>query len=357
MNILLTSVGRRNYIVDFFKEAVAPYGGKVFAVNSHENAPGLFCADSFLIAPSIHSEEYVPFLIDYCEQNAISVIVPLLDNDLPVLAAVKELFNQRGIYVLTPDLDTCKLSNDKFETYQFLKSIGFNTVPTFCDLISFKGALNNNEINFPVVVKPRWGMGSLSLYIAEDMEELEFYFKLAQKEVRNSFLRFESAAALGQEVLIMEKIEGDEYMIDIVNDLNGEFKLTVVNKKILRKGGETEVAETVVNPILEQLGQRISSIFRHPLVMDADVFLNDRGAFVLEFNPRFSGGYPFTHYAGVDLTKALVHWLRHEYDQAEKCLNLRVGSRSLKGIAIINAIYGVQMAASTYGQSVENTIL
>jgi len=44
MNVLLTSVGRRNYLIDYFKEAVEPYGGKVFAVNSHENAPAALSA-------------------------------------------------------------------------------------------------------------------------------------------------------------------------------------------------------------------------------------------------------------------------------------------------------------------------
>jgi carbamoyl-phosphate synthase large subunit len=93
------------------------------------------------------------------------------------------------------------------------------------------------------------------------------------------------------------------------------------------------------------------------MVMDGDVFLNERGAFILEFNPRFSGGYAFTHYAGGDLTKALIYWLKGESRKADECLNLRIGSKSLKGITMINAKAGGQIASSIYGHTVLNTIL
>jgi len=93
------------------------------------------------------------------------------------------------------------------------------------------------------------------------------------------------------------------------------------------------------------------------MVMDADVFLNERGEFILKFNPRFSGGYACTHYAGGALTKALIYWLEDESRKADACLNLRIGSKSLKGVTMINAKDGDQIASSIYGHTVLNTIL
>jgi carbamoyl-phosphate synthase large subunit len=337
MNVLLTSVGRRNYLIDYFKEAVHPYGGKVFAINNHDNAPALYVADAYEVAPAIYSEGYVDFLIDFCERNKIKAIIPLLDNDLPVLAQSKSKFESKGIYVLVADLWVTKMANDKLETFEFLKKKGFQTVPTFCDLAEFYAAKSLGKIDFPVIIKPRWGMASLSVYLAENEEELNFYYKKAKKEVANSFLKYESGQDPEHAILIMEKITGEEFMLDIINDLSGEYQLTVVNKKLLRKGGETEAVETVHHPELEALGKELSDLIRHPLVMDSDVFWRDGKAFILEFNPRFSGGYPFTHFSGVNLPKALMKWLHGEVVDKSDYLTPRFGTKGLKGITIIGA--------------------
>ena len=62
MNILLTSAGRRTYMVDYFKQAL--HGtGLVFAANS-QMSPALSRADGFFLTPIIYSEEYIPFLLE-----------------------------------------------------------------------------------------------------------------------------------------------------------------------------------------------------------------------------------------------------------------------------------------------------
>jgi carbamoyl-phosphate synthase large subunit len=337
MNVLLTSVGRRNYLIDYFKEAVEPYGGKVFAVNSHENAPALYVADEFRLAPPINSEDYISFLLNFCLEKKIELIVPLLDNDLPVLAQAKRQFSEVGVYVLVADLNLAKLANDKFLTSLFLKQEGFETVGNYCDFDSFLYAKESGEIDFPVIIKPRWGMASLSVYLAKNEEELNFYFKKAKEEVLNSFLKFESKQDPGKEILIMDKIEGEEYMLDVINDLDGNYQLTVVNKKLLRKAGETEAVETIRHEGLEQLGKKISAYFRHPLVMDIDVIISKTRMYIIEFNPRFSGGYPFSHAAGIHLPKALIRWLKKETFDSSEFLTPRVGTRSMKGYVMIEA--------------------
>lgn len=335
MNILLTSVGRRNYLVEYFKESLTEFGGSVFAVNSHANAPGLYHADGFAIAPIIHSDLYIPFLVEYCLENEIRVIVPLLDNDLPVLAQAKPIFEAVGIFVLVADEWLVQMANDKYKTFLFLKEFGFPSLPTFTDLSSFHEYYRSEQAPFPLIIKPRWGMGSLSVYEVEDEEELRFFVKKARKEVLSSFLKYESSQAPEQEILIMPKIQGDEYMLDIINDLEGNHLVTVVNKKLLRKGGETEAVETVSHPILEALGAKIASISRHPLVMDVDVIMSDETPYILEFNPRFSGGYPFSHSAGINLPKALIHWLKALPVDPTECLVPKIGTKSMKGLRMV----------------------
>ena len=73
MNILLTSVGRRTYLIDYFKEAMLNIG-KVFASNS-EYTYSLTHADEYVLTPIIYDEKYIDFLIQFCKTNNITAII------------------------------------------------------------------------------------------------------------------------------------------------------------------------------------------------------------------------------------------------------------------------------------------
>ena len=53
-NILLTAVGRRAYLVEYFKEVLKGTGGKVYAANSVRDTTGLMAADAFEIVVVEH---------------------------------------------------------------------------------------------------------------------------------------------------------------------------------------------------------------------------------------------------------------------------------------------------------------
>ena len=82
MNILLVSAGRRTYLVNYFKHALNGQG-TVHASNSIMTYT-LTQADEHVITPAIYSNEYVPFLIDYCKKYNIMAIISLFDIDLPL---------------------------------------------------------------------------------------------------------------------------------------------------------------------------------------------------------------------------------------------------------------------------------
>ena len=58
INVLLTAVGRRTYLVDYFREALLPCGGKVYAANCLRDATGLMAADGFEIVAKSADEVY-----------------------------------------------------------------------------------------------------------------------------------------------------------------------------------------------------------------------------------------------------------------------------------------------------------
>ena len=119
MNILLTSVGRRSYMVNYFKDALKGIG-LVHAANSNKTY-AMQLADKSLITPLIFDESYIDFLLNYCIENNINAIISLFDIDLPILATHRTQFAQCGIDVLVSDYETTQICNDKWLTYLFLK--------------------------------------------------------------------------------------------------------------------------------------------------------------------------------------------------------------------------------------------
>jgi len=312
MNILLTCVGRRNYMVDYFRSVLEPSGGKVFVTNSHPNAAGFASADGGFIVPSLYDPAYIDSLIKICRQFEIQAIIPLYDLELPVLAEARNRLSAKGIRAVVSSPVVINICNDKWQTRNFLEGCGFHTPQTFLGIDSALDALAVSEIDFPVIIKPRWGMGSIGLIEAENEMELRFIYSKVMRIIEKSPLINVSGYDHERMVLIQEKLSGQEYGLDVINDLQCNYVTTFAKKKIAMRSGETDIAMTVVDDDLNNLGQEIAKKLRHIANLDLDVFLTEKGAYVLEMNPRFGGGYPFSHLAGANLPAAIISWLKNE---------------------------------------------
>lgn len=316
MNILLTSVGRRSYLVQYFKEALG-IDGEVHVANSSNISPAFQFADKAIVTPLIYDIDYIPFLVNYCKENEIKAVLSLLDIDLPILAKNREKFETVGTKLLIADNAVLDICNDKWNTYNFLVRNGFATPKTYVSLKTAEQAIEEGELNLPVIVKPRWGLGSISIFEAETVEELRVFYEKVKRENMRTYLKYESAENLDESILIQEKLNGQEHGMDVINDLNGKYMNTIIKKKYAMRSGETDCAITIENSDMQALGQQLSEKFKHVANLDVDVFLCEGVPYVLEMNARFGGGYPFSHMAGVNLPLAIVKWLKGEEVGAE----------------------------------------
>ena len=312
MNILLTSVGRRAYMVKYFLEAVGEQG-QVHVCNSDDKTVAFHYADKSVIAPLIYDEAYVPFLLTYCRENKIDLLISLFDIDLPVLARNRERFAEIGTRVLVSDAEIVDICNDKWKTYLFLKQNGFLVPRTYISLQKVLLALDSGELQYPIIIKPRFGCGSIAMSIAEDEMALLYYFRRNTRAVSRSYLKYESASVPDDEqILYQEYLDGEEYGADLINDLNGVYQNAIVKKKIAMRAGETDIARVVGEPVLQAEAERLARLTGHIANMDVDMFLVDGKPYILEMNARFGGGYPFSHQAGCDLPAAIVKWANAE---------------------------------------------
>ena len=316
MNILFTCAGRRNYLINYFKEALKGEG-QVFATDMQLTAPALVDADVPLQVPAIYSADYIPSLLDIVRENNIDAVISLNDLELPILSEAKAKIEALGARVIVSDEQAIKVAFDKWETVKFLEKNGLKSPKTFIDFEEAKKAIAEGTLGFPLVVKPRWGSASIGIDFPEDMEELELAYKLQTIRLKRTILAEASKEDIDHAILIQEKIPGEEYGMDVLNDFEGNYQGTFVRQKLQMRSGETDKAISVVDARFDKIGQTIGENLGHIGNLDCDVFEYEGELFVLELNPRFGGGYPFSHEAGMNTAAAYIAWLKGEKDISE----------------------------------------
>lgn len=310
MNILFTCAGRRTYLLKYFKENLSE-GDKVVATDMQLSAPALQVADVKLQVPAVYDLEYVNITLNICKEQKIDALLSLNDLELPILAENKARFEELGVKVIVSDPQVIDVAFDKYKTAQWVESLGLVAPKTYVRLEDAKKALVAGEIEFPLFMKPRWGSGSIGLESIADMEDLDIYYSLLMKKIKKTIL---ATASVGDEyIMIQEKLTGSEFGLDIMNDLNGKNVGVSVKQKLAMRAGETDKAVTVDLPEVREIGRKIGEALGHIGNLDVDIMQRADGAYcVLELNPRFGGGFPFSYEAGVNMPKAIIQWVKGE---------------------------------------------
>jgi len=314
MNVLFTCAGRRNYLLEYFKEAIGD-SGKIIAADMSPTAPAMALADVARVVSDVYAEEYLDQILQICLEEKVDLLISLNDLELPVLSPHRKKFEETGIRLLISEQAVIDICFDKFRTVQFCEELHMGTPRTYLSLEEAKKALESGEVSFPIVVKPRWGSASIGLEFPADMEELELAYRLVTLRVSRSILSEASKEDAERSVLIQEMIDGTEYGLDILNDFSGKTVQVYVKEKLAMRAGETDKSVLRDKPELEALGFRVGQALGHIGNVDCDMFEKDGKYYLLELNPRFGGGYPFSQMSGANYPAAILAWMENrEFD-------------------------------------------
>lgn len=111
--------------------------------------------------------------------------------------------------------------------------------------------------------------------------------------------------------MIQEKLIGSEFGLDVMNDLEGNNVAVSVKQKLAMRAGETDKAMTVNLSEVREIGKKVGENLKHIGNLDVDIMQRANGDYcVLELNPRFGGGFPFSYEAGVNMPKAIIEWVK-----------------------------------------------
>jgi carbamoyl-phosphate synthase large subunit len=273
--------------------------------------------------PRVDDASYVQQLLDVCGEEDVGLLFSLNDFEIALLAREAGRFQARGTRLVMADPDIIDTCLDKWASFQLLGSHGIITPLTFLSVEAALSAVAERRVGFPLVVKSRWGTSSLGgIELVHDGHELELAWELGslrmERLIRQRALPglapylagIRDEGATFAPLLIQERATGPEYGMDIVNDLHGRYRATLIRRKQVLRGSEADQAVTVDSPELEALGRRLGELIGQPGNLNCDVVESPRGLSVLDLNPRFGTSYPFTQLAGANVPAAVISWAR-----------------------------------------------
>ena len=289
MNILITSAGTRNKVVQYFKREFNRIG-KVVATDMSDLAPAIYEADSYYLVPRIDDPSYIDKLLDICQKENIDCLFALIDPELSLIAKNKDRFLDIGVTPLISNYDAVELAFDKYEMYKFLRDNGYKCAKSYLDKNEFYKELDEGKISFPVFVKPYKGSASININIVNSKEEIDTLFDVYD------------------DLLIQEFLDGQEIGADVYIDPISKKVVSIFTKeKIKMRAGETDKSRSFKDEKLFALITKLVEQIGYEYMIDMDIFRVNDEYYISEINPRFGGGYPHAYESGVNFPKLIIN--------------------------------------------------
>ena len=247
-------------------------------------APALHEVDVPALVPRVDDPAYVPLLVDLCREHSVAAVFPLIDPDVPVLAAAREALEDVGAQVMAIAPDAVATVSDKRRTTDFFRSIGLDTPPSW---LPGDPALQDPEL-LPLIVKPRRGSAAKNVFVATTPAELAFF------------------ASYVPDPIIQELLPGPEITIDVVCDHDGQVLAVVCRQRIEVRWGEVAKGVTIKDPTIVEAGIEVAR--RLPAIgpFTLQCMMKDGRPHYTEINARLGGGLPLGIAAGADSPRLLL---------------------------------------------------
>jgi nucleoside-diphosphate-sugar epimerase len=150
--------------------AVSDLDHRVVGLDAGAYASGVYWVDAAYLVPRVTDvDAYRARVIEIVELERIDMLIPGLDPELIVLATMREELGRLGCTVLVSEPEVVRLSTDKLATADWSTRLGLPFVPT---RTLADAQAHAEELEYPVIVKPRTGSSSEGIRLAHDPAEL-----------------------------------------------------------------------------------------------------------------------------------------------------------------------------------------
>jgi carbamoyl-phosphate synthase large subunit len=285
LRVLFTSVGRRVELLRAFKRAFGTLSlrGDIIATDANPLAAALRIADEAVIVPRLDQPDYPDVITDLCRRREISVVFPLIDPDIPVLAAMAPALAASGTQVATVPLESVVSVQDKWQTLRLFQKLSLPTPQSW-----LPGEIEPTRISYPLFIKPRTGSSSANAFVVRNADELTFFQRYIPDPI------------------VQECLPGPEVTSDVICNGRGDVMSVISRKRIEVRSGEVTKGVTCVDAGIIDACRRIAAALqaRGPITVQGlykhDVF------YFTEVNARLGGGVPLAIAAGARVAEWLL---------------------------------------------------
>lgn len=258
---------------------------EVIGIDCDPTSVGLYLSDKGYVVPRADKPEFLNSVLSICEIEKPDAILSGPEEEIIILSRNKKLFEDVGVLVLCPDYDTVEVCTDKFKTYQAFKRYGVPQPDRY----------EKNNVKYPCIIKPLFGRGGKGIYEIKNEEEFESCLN-----------------RIDGEFIIQEFVQGTEYTVDILADMDGNPLSIVPRIRLKTESGISVKAMTVRDrEIIDYCDKIVRKIkLKGPSCIQC--IKNKDGIKFLEINPRFGGGSILSIKADKTIIPNLIKMIKGE---------------------------------------------
>jgi carbamoyl-phosphate synthase large subunit len=312
LNVLVLGVGG-NVSQSIQKAlALAPTPTRVIGACISPMSAGLYMADQAYVSPLAASPEFIPWLLEVCEQERVDAVLSGSEVVLAALALEALAIRERtGAVCIVSPPEVLETGRDKLKTCQWLELAGL-PVPGYADVADGRAVRALVErCGFPLIAKPRLGKGSdyiLTIRDEQDLAGVAGTTDVLLQEQHRPNVR-------GPADLLLQEYLGDEqqeYTAGCFCDRDGQVSGTIVMRRTLN-AGTTVTAELGRFPEVREAAQAIVAALRPLGPTNVQLRMHRGRAVPFEINPRFSGTTALRAQMGFnEVDAALRHYVLGE---------------------------------------------
>lgn len=254
-----------------------------------EDPIGRHLCDSFRQVPPGASPLFPPAMRELCRAEGVDVVLPQSSHDLAGLSAIRTELAADGVTALVASPEAVATANDKAACYELLEGLGvpvprWRRVQGGRDLARAAAAFGYPAS--PLCFKPVYSSGSRGFRILDPT--VDRGHQLLYERPGSLAMRLEEVVELlpevgGEELLLMEYVEGDERTVDGIAS-GGRLLLGHPKTREAMRAGLAMFFRTLEDPVLMDVARRVVS----GLSLDHFFNIQLKGDAVIEVNPRIS---------------------------------------------------------------------